>query len=399
MAVEKSKVSENDDYNLLIDRYRITVKHSSKWEYAKLGDVCITSSGGTPLRSHPEFYENGTIPWLKSGEVAQGYIYNAEEFITEQALAMSSAKLFPVDTVLLAMYGATAGQVGILKIPSSTNQAVCGILPGENFIPEFLYLILKSKKDYLISQSSGGAQPNISQAIIKDLVIPQPPISFQKEIVTKVEQYEKIIAGAKQVSDSYKPEIDVNPEWEIVELGNVCETEYGFTDTAKENGEARFIRITDIDENGKLKNSDKKFIDLTVDSQKYLLRINDVVVARTGATFGKTLLFEEEYKAVFASYLIRLKFDSGKVNPKYYWCFSQSENYWKQANTLVSGGGQPQFNANAIVKLLIPLPSLSEQASIITRIEKEQQLVNASKELIQLFEQKIKDEINKLWAE
>lgn len=399
LVIEKNKIAENEDYILSADRYRETIKQNTKWEYEKLGDVCKTSSGGTPLRSHPEFYENGTIPWLKSGEVAQGYIYNSEEFITEEALAMSSAKLFPIDTVLLAMYGATAGQVGILKFPASTNQAVCGIFPGEKFIPEFLYLILKSKKEYLISQSSGGAQPNISQGIIKDLLIPVPPISFQKEIVAKIDVYNKIISGAKQVAENYKPEIEINPEWEIVELGSVCETEYGFTDTAKENGEARFIRITDIDENGKLKNGEDKFIDLTEEAQKYLLRKNDLVVARTGATFGKTLLFNEDYKAVFASYLIRLNFNTDKVNPKYYWCFSQSENYWSQANSLMTGGGQPQFNANAIVKLQIPLPSLPEQEEIILRIEKEQQLVNANKELIEAFEQKIKNEITKLWAE
>lgn len=399
LVVEKSKIKENSDYNLSGDRYRVAIKHNTKWDYEKLGDVCKTSSGGTPLRSHPEFYENGTIPWLKSGEVAQGYIYKAEEFITEEGLAMSSAKIFPTNTVLLAMYGATAGQVGILKIPASTNQAVCGIFPGEKFIPEFLYLILKAKKEYLISQSSGGAQPNISQTIIKDLLVPVPPLSVQQEIVAKIEQYEKIISGAKQVVETYKPQIDINPEWEIVDLGSVCETEYGYTDTAKESGGARYIRITDIDENGLLRNNDVKFIELTDEAKHYCLSKNDIVVARTGATFGKTLLFNEDFVAVFASYLIRLKFKSEKINSKYYWSFAQSENYWKQANTLVSGGGQPQFNANAIVRIQLPIPSLLEQEAIVQQIEREQRLVNANKELIQVFEQRIIDEIKKLWEE
>src|SRR3989344_6041355 len=96
---------------------------SQNWEVKKLGDIAETSSGGTPLKEKAEYYENGTIPWLRSGEVSRGLIYKSELFITEKGLEYSSAKIFPVDTVLVAMYGATAGQVGLLKFESSTNQA------------------------------------------------------------------------------------------------------------------------------------------------------------------------------------------------------------------------------------------------------------------------------------
>ena len=120
---------------------------------------------------------------MKSGEVAQGFIYSVEETITELGLKNSSAKVFPKDTVLVAMYGATAGKVGVLKIELTTNQAVCGILPNKRYIPEFLYYYLLSQTEHLISQSTGGAQPNISQAIIKKLKIPAVPIEIQRQIV------------------------------------------------------------------------------------------------------------------------------------------------------------------------------------------------------------------------
>ena len=109
------------------------------WQKKPLGVVCKTGSGGTPLKSKKEFYENGTIPWLMSGEVSQGEIHHATRFITSKGLENSSARIFPVNTVLIAMYGATAGQVGILKFEASTNQAVCGVLPNDQFLPEFLY--------------------------------------------------------------------------------------------------------------------------------------------------------------------------------------------------------------------------------------------------------------------
>ena len=197
--VNKSKISENGDLNLSWDRYRNNqATQISNYPYFKIGDLFTTSSGGTPLKSKLEFYENGTIPWLKSGEVAQGFIYKSEELITEEGLKNSSAKIFPINTVLIAMYGATAGQVGLLKFASSTNQAICGILPNDKVIPEFLFYIIRAKRDYLVEISNGGAQPNISQTIIRDLEIPIPSINVQKEIVSEIEGYQKKIEKLKQ---------------------------------------------------------------------------------------------------------------------------------------------------------------------------------------------------------
>jgi type I restriction enzyme S subunit len=108
-------------------------------------------------------------------------------FITQQGVENSSAKLIPVNSVVVAMYGATAGQVGILRIESTTNQAVCGVLPSNKYVPEFLYYQLLSMKDVMVSQAQGGAQPNISQIKIKNLQIYFPSLDIQREIVAKVE--------------------------------------------------------------------------------------------------------------------------------------------------------------------------------------------------------------------
>ncbi|MFK5891309.1 MAG: N-6 DNA methylase [Flavobacteriaceae bacterium] len=404
-SVEKSKIAKNGDFNLSGERYKISQNLSLiKHEIVSIGDVFKTSSGGTPLKKHDEYYHNGTIPWLRSGEVAQGYIKSANIYITEEALKNSSAKIFPNNTVLVAMYGATAGQVGILKFEASTNQAICGIYPNDKVIPEYLYLVLKSQKDYLISLSGGGAQPNISQKIIRDLKIPLPPLSVQKEIVAEIEGYQKIIDGAQLVVKNYKPQIDPDsyrddPDWEMVELGEIAKPEYGYTEKAKNVGNTRFIRITDIDSYGKLIKNEAKYIDLSNESKKSIVKKNDILVARTGATYGKTMIFEEDYLAVFASFLIRLNFNLNKVFPKYYWVFAQSKDYIKQAASLMTGGGQPQFNGNVIKKIKIPIPPLETQKQIVAQIEKEQELVNSSKQLIEIFEKKIKNRIAKVWGE
>lgn len=170
------------------------------WNNVRLGDICETGSGGTPLKAHKDFYEGGTIPWLQSGEVSQGNVFESHNFITEKGLKNSSARMFPIDTVLVAMYGATAGQVGILRFPACTNQAVCGILPNNKTIPEFIFYCFLSKKDELVAQAVGGAQPNISQIKIKNTFIPLPPLTEQNRIVAILDEVFDSITRAKDIA-------------------------------------------------------------------------------------------------------------------------------------------------------------------------------------------------------
>ena len=170
--------------------------------------MCDTTSGGTPLKSKLEYYENGNIPWLRSGEVDQGLVYKSEEMITEKGLKNSSAKIFPKDTVLVAMYGATAGKVGLLKFEASTNQAICGILPSDKFIPEFLYFYLRSQTQKMIDLSSGGAQPNISQNIIRKLKIPTPPKNIQQQVIDMLSKEQIAIEANEQLVGMIKNQIN-----------------------------------------------------------------------------------------------------------------------------------------------------------------------------------------------
>ena len=152
----------------------------------KLGEICETTSGGTPNRKNDAYY-GGIIPWVKSGELGKGVIYDTEEKITEKAVKESSAKVFPEGTLLIALYGATIGKLGFLGVPAATNQAVCGIFANEKIDLQFLSYYLFHKRNDLIAQGTGGAQPNISQTILKNLPIPLPPLPTQQAIVTRIE--------------------------------------------------------------------------------------------------------------------------------------------------------------------------------------------------------------------
>ena len=197
---KKEQLKEYDKLaqSIFYDMFGDPITNEKGWEVKKLGEVCETTSGGTPSKNHPEYYEGGTIPWLRSGEVSQGFIYHTELFITDEGLKCSSAKMVPVNSVAIAMYGATCGQVGIIKSPMCTNQAVCCIFPNNTFIPIFLYFFLLSKKSEYLKIAIGGAQPNISQSVIKQTLISIPPLSLQQSFAEKVEAIEKQKALVQQ---------------------------------------------------------------------------------------------------------------------------------------------------------------------------------------------------------
>lgn len=162
-----------------------------------LDEVCKTTSGGTPNRSYKEYYE-GDIIWLKSGELNDNQsLLSSKEHISKLALKQSSAKLFPSGTVLMAMYGATVGKLGILKTEASTNQAVCGIIPNENVLNEYIYWYLFYYRSELVKQAFGGAQPNISQTLIRKIPIrlpvknDKPDLDVQRKLVEKIRKIQE----------------------------------------------------------------------------------------------------------------------------------------------------------------------------------------------------------------
>lgn len=173
-----------------------------KWEVLSVANVANTTSGGTPSRNKPEYF-NGSIPWIKTGELKEKYIYDTEEKITEEAVKNSSAKLIPKNSIIVAMYGATIGQVSINKIDATTNQACCVIIPQkEKLNYEFLYYLLTFWKTKLIKLGAGGAQPNISQQIIKNLLIPIPSIKEQIEIANILTTLDKKVQNEKKKFDT-----------------------------------------------------------------------------------------------------------------------------------------------------------------------------------------------------
>ena len=163
----------------------------------KLGDVVKTTSGGTPSRSHMEFYA-GKYGWVKSKELNGSFITNTEESITDDAIAKSAAKLLPAKSILIAMYGATVGQYAVLSHSMTCNQAVCALLPNENYPYTYLFMVAKNIKEELANKAIGSAQQNISQVIIKDIDISSD--------IEKIKQFHKIVCPHFEVMEKNQKE-------------------------------------------------------------------------------------------------------------------------------------------------------------------------------------------------
>lgn len=183
----------NEIFDNLSDKPTICIKDWTK-----------TGAGGTPNKSHTEYYNGGTISWLRSGEVNKKEIISSELSITQAGLDNSSAKVFPINSVLVAMYGATAGQVGILRFMSATNQAVCAIYPDQDIDSEYMYYSLMNQKKNLLAQAVGNAQPNVSQIKIKNLEIHKIDIDEQKAISREISELDYT---TQAVADAYRKKL------------------------------------------------------------------------------------------------------------------------------------------------------------------------------------------------
>ena len=335
---------------------------SSEVEFKELKQVATISNG----KDHKHL-ENGKIPVYGSGGImrhASMFIYNKESVLIPRKGSIGN--IFYVDIPFWAV-----DTIFYTKINSGT------------ILPKFLYYYLLTLD--LTKLNFAGGVPSLTKSILDKILIPIPPLPVQQEIVNILDKFTQLEQELNAELETRRKQYDFylnhlmgfegnEVEWKT--LGEIAEFKYGFTDKAKDKGNVRFVRITDINEYGKLRDNDYKYIDLTAENEEYILSKGDLLMARTGATFGKAMLFNENYPAVYASFLIRIRFIGEIILPDYYWHFSQSSLYWNQAYELVGGGAQPQFNANALKAVKIPIPPLSEQERIVSILDKFDSLVN-----------------------
>jgi type I restriction enzyme S subunit len=366
------------------------------WVWVRLESVASWGSGGTPSRKHEEYY-NGDILWIKTGELNNGWIYDTEEKITDEGLKKSSAKLFPPYSVLIAMYGATIGKVAILGVPATTNQACACAVCNQSLLYMYLFYYCISQKNVFIEKGKGGAQPNISQIILKQHPIPLPPLSEQQRIVERIEELFAKLDEAKErlqeVADSFavrkaailhkaftgeltkqwRRENGVSDEsWEEKNLGDVCSKITDGTHNSPTNsltGEYMYVTAKNIKDTG-IDLSNITYVTKEIHKEIYSrcdVVYGDVLYIKDGATAGIATIntLKEEFSMLSSVALIRadLKLATNEFIKTYL-------NYRKKEILKnISGSAITRLTLSKIKNIAISLPTLPEQHEIVRLID------------------------------
>ena len=384
--IEKEKIVANKDAILNTDRYSEKTIKTTEFPIIKVSDSCenVTYSNKILKQS---FLDKGEFPIIDQSEnFIAGYWNNVQDLFQIKKPVVVFGDHTRIFKYINFDFVLGADGVKILQ-------------PIEDFNPIFYYYILKSLKVKNLGYSRHYKE-------LKDLEIPLPPLEIQEQIVKEIEGYQKIIDGAKMVVDNYKPTIKINPEWEMVELGEFVQfTQTGLVRNKGEQNESYtypYLKMDSITYDGQLILNKLVFVNATEEEfEKYCLKKDDFLynTRNTPDLVGKSTVFNaKNNKYLFNNNIMRVRFNQ-RLNP-YFANFILNMPEWKielrkfvDATTSVAAIYPKNY-----FSVKIPIPSIEEQSNIVNFIEQEQQLVAANKQLISIFEQKIKDRINEVWG-
>lgn len=350
-------------------------------KYKKLGDICDIKSGGTPSRRKKEYWDSGTIPWVKIGDIKGKYISNTSEFITEQGLNESSAKLFKKGTLLYTIF-ATLGEVAILDIDATTNQAIVGISHTNEVDTNYLYYFLKSKKEYVNDIGRGVAQNNINLSMLKDIDVYLPSNLEQQKI-------SKVLDKAQELIDKRKEQIEALDELvksKFIEMfgdkdkytyikieqlvsnkSDIVDGPFGSnlkTVDYVDDG-VRVIQINNIGESN-FRDKNKKYI--TEEKYKSLLKHSvvpgDIVVAKMGEPIGRACILPDYIsKAVIVADCMKIRPNLAIINRKYLEFLLNTEEVKAQFRKYSQGSTRVRLNLTMLrqIKVLYPPIELQNQ--------------------------------------
>ena len=367
----------------------------------RLGEICDVVSGGTPSRARSEFWDGGTIPWIKIGNIKEKYVREADEFITEEGLAGSSAKMLPKGTILYTIF-ATLGEVGILEMDACTNQAIAGITLKDqsDVLIDYLYYYFKSKKAYVNRLGRGVAQNNINMAILRSFEIPLPTLIVQQEIVTTLDKVSSVIELYKQqlqkLDELVKArfvELFGDPEfntmkWPIKRLSALCNVSSSkriYQNEQSTDG-IPFLRISDLNERiDNIENKPELFIAIDrygeLKENGLVPMAGDILVTSRG-TLGRCYIVRPEDEFYFQDGMISWLSDlSNQITSLYLSQLFTMSGIQKQIKSLQAGSTVAYLSISMLKKLDIMLPPIDLQDQFSTLVEQ----VNKSKAVEGLY--------------
>lgn len=406
IVVAKSKVAKSGGYDLIGDRYKENgITSHCKWPLVELGNEKYfqIESGGTPSSGNPEYW-NGDINWVTLVDLpASNFIteiYDTKRKITAKGLKSSSAKLLPINSILISSR-ATIGRIGTNRVVLATNQGYKNIII-KNFDQVnsmFVAFMVTRLVDQMQVMASGGTFKEISKTNIAKLKIPLPPLEVQSKIVAELDGYQKIMDGARQVIANYKPQIKLDPRWDIVELGELCDLVGGGTPSKENsaywtNGTIKWVSSKHF--NGDyLVDSDSRITEQAVTESSTTVVPENTIILITRVSLGKMAITRGRF-AINQDLTGLLIKDSSRLNVVF--LFYLLKGMTQQIIDAGQGIGVKGVTRDFVKKMKIPLPNIESQKQIVVAIEEEQKLVEANKKIVVLFERKNRDKMDEVWG-
>jgi type I restriction enzyme M protein len=402
LLIERKIISLREDYNLSHERYNKPVLRSNKFHYCKLAEIAEISSGD-PAPQADKYFINGEHPFIRTSDVGRVHISSSfcdcRDRINDLAIQELKPKLFKKSTILIPKSGASTflNHRALLSIDAFISSHLAGITPYINQTdPKFLFYMLcrVDAKNLTVDQN----YPSLRISDISSITIPMPSLSEQEKIVAEIDSYQKIIDGARQVVENYKTRIEIDPDWEMVELKEVCEIKAGGTPLKlnKEFWEGNIPWYSSGELNETYTSDPKEYItkEGLQHSNATLFPKGSLLIGMYDTAAFKMSLLDRE--ATFNQAVCGLK-PNDEVDLYFIMLFFKMNKEEYLSHRV--GVRQRNLNKGFISEIKIPKISLETQRQIVAQIEKEQVLVNANKELVEIFETKIKDRIAKVWGE
>lgn len=378
--VERTTILNNKDIGLSAERYFVGEKLThTDYDIVNINDYCDFKRGTSVTKKD---VTEGEIPVIAGGQQA-AYYHNVANR--------------PANTITVSSSGAYAGFVNFHSQPIFASDCFTIAPKKEDELDvKYLFHILKSRQQEIYSYQEGGGQPHIYPKHFDNWEIPLPPLEIQQQIVAEIEGYQKIIDGAKQVVNNYKPTITINPDWEMVELGEVCEKYGKNIHPQNQYGSITYIGLENIEQGtGHLSgNIESQYNEIK--STKLIFKKGIVLYGKLRPNLNKVWLADRE--GICSTDFLALNFKSEIALPEFYCKYLLSERFNNEAVRGIQGASLPRISFEYFSAIKVPLPSISEQQTIVKAIEEEMQLVNANKSLIEIFEQKIKTKIGEVWG-
>jgi len=407
LIVPKEKIAENGDYNLSGERYRAGEVRASHYPMVAIGEVCELINGRAFKPEDWQPASSGGLPIVRIQNLntpgSEFNYYTGE--VRDRFLVKSGELLFSWSGSRGTSFGAHIWTGG----DAILNQHIFRVCFDEVRALKMYLLHALNRAVVEVEENlhGGVGLVHITKGNLEKIKIPLPPLDMQKEIVTEIEGYQKVINGARAVLDNYLPHIPIHPEWPVVELGSVIESKpkNGYSGSPVDRPTGVKVLSLSATTSGKMDLTKFKYLDEEIAPDATCrCRRGDIYLQRgnTRELVGTAAIFDsDDGDYIYPDLMIRVRADEAKIRGRYLLTALQSAPVrdFIIRNAVGAAGSMPKINQGIVESIPIPLPPLDTQQAIVAEIEAEQVLVNGNRELITRFEQKIQAALDRVWGE